>query len=63
MGWEVAAAVVLLGAFAAMRVFVRLFSIEYEASLATRRAINTSRKRAAAKIRARLQRDREFEEA
>ena len=56
MGWEAPAAVILFGLLAAIRIFVRLFAVEYDSSLAARRAINTSRRRVAAKLRLKLER-------
>ena len=54
MGWETNAAIVLLGAYLSIRVFVRLFNSEYATALEARRLVNLSRKRAAAKLRARM---------
>lgn len=54
MSWEAIAAIMLAGAFLCTRVFLRLFDAEYRAALGTRRAVNRSRQRLEAKLRARL---------
>ena len=63
MGWELEAAVILIGAYAAVRSFLRLIDTEYAAALATRRVVNLSRKRSAAKIKARLKALQEKQQA
>jgi len=54
MNWDSGIFVLLAGAFFATRAFLRLLDSEYRAALAARQAINKSRQRMEAKIRARL---------
>jgi len=54
MTWEATIFVVAIAVALSTKTFLRLFSLEYKAALGTRRAINESRRRAEAKLRANL---------
>jgi hypothetical protein len=54
MSLDARVVVLLVGAFFAVRVFLRLLDGEYQAALAARKAVNKSRQRMEARIRARL---------
>ena len=54
MDWLSAVVVILIGAHFAVRVFVQILDGEYQTALAVRRAVNKSRRKLEAKIRAKL---------
>lgn len=54
MDWTTAVIVVVLGANVAVRVFVKILDSEYQTALAVRRAVNKSRRKLEAKMRARV---------
>jgi hypothetical protein len=54
MAWEATILVVAVAVALSTKTFLRLFSLEYSAAMGTRRAINESRRRAEAKLRAKL---------